>query len=145
MTVQSYGEKVATPQDRSAARAAAAASRAQAAARQKQERALRELANAERKRQQELRNQRHDLDRLARQAKKVEADLRRAARSGAASVIAGPQAGRIRSSASTGHYVQRNASSVLKDAVSRVDRELRRSMNTQRAIRSQQTQIKREK
>ena len=115
-----------------------AAAQSQLQAAKKHEEALRGAAANERKAQRELRRQRDELRRMEAQVHRADAALQRAARSGASSVISGPRSARLSSARNTGAIVSPAKSrATIKEAVKSVDRQLRQSVETERAARKQ--------
>lgn len=115
-----------------------AAARKQLQAAKEHEEALRRVAADERRAQQELRRQRDELRRMEAQVRRANARLQRAARLGASSVITGSRAMRPSSGLRKGTVVSPVKSrATIREAVRNVDRELRRSMETEKAARKQ--------
>lgn len=115
-----------------------AAARSQLQAAKKHEEALRGAAANERKTQRELRRQRDELRRMEAQVRRTDAALQRAARSGASSVISGARSARLSNARIPGAIVSPPKSrATIKEAVKSVDRQLRQSVEAERAARKQ--------
>lgn len=115
-----------------------AAARRQLQAAKKHEDALHSAAANERTAQRDLRRQRDELRRMEEQVRRTDAALQRAARSGASSVISGSNSARLSRTRNKGTIVSPVKSrATIRDAVKTVDRQLRQSVEAERAARKQ--------
>ena len=127
---------MATSKGRASDVPSVAAARKQLQAAKKHEDALRRAASDERKAQQALRRQRDELQRMEAQVRRTDGALQRAALSGASSVISGPKAVPLSNIRNKGRIVsQAKSRATIREAVKSVDRQLRHSMEAEKAAR----------